>query len=219
MTKKVAFFALASALVAAAAGCSSGGSSTGGTTSQSVAVATTGVASSAPAATEPAAPSSPTGSAGAAKARQAQPSRSASSATAQATNPTEHINLSPAATTNVVAWYHGKGGAAFISLTRALDQASKANASGGAAAFGKTCGQIQSAAKAAQTAPPMPVANASGWYASALKGYVQSAADCAQGVSTQNQKLVQQAAGEVAANNTNLNRAAAVLIVALGGGE
>src|ERR1700722_2375142 len=217
MTKKVAFFALAPPRRAAAAGCTSGGSSTGGLTSQTFAPGATGAASSTPAAANPAASRSASGSAGTAKAGQTQPSGSASSA--HATNPTQHIKLSQTTTTSLVAWYHGTGGAAFTSLTKALGQASKANASGGAAAFGKTCGQIGSTAKAAQAAPPMPVPNAAGWYASALKGYVQSAADCAQGVSTQNQQLVQQAEGEVEANNTNLNQAAAVLIAALSAGK
>jgi hypothetical protein len=218
MTKKVAFFTLASALVAAAAGCGGGGSSAGAT-NPTVAVGAKGVASSTPAASGPAAPGSAAGSTSTAKATQPSGSTSQASGTAHATNPTEHITLSPTTTTSVVAWYHGTGGAAFTSLTKALGQASKASASGGVTAFSKTCGQIGSTAKAAQAAPPMPVANAAGWYTSALKGYMQSAADCAEGVSTQNQQLVQRAEGEVEANSTDLNQAAAVLIVALSAGK
>jgi hypothetical protein len=224
MTKKVALFALASALMAAAAGCTSGGSSSGGPTSQTFEAGATGAASSAPTAaslagTAKAGQAQPSGGSTSASAHATNPSAHATNPSAHATNPTEHIKLSPTTTTSVVAWYHGTGGAAFTSLTKAIDQASQASASGGAAAFGKTCQQIGSTAKAAQAAPPIPVANAAGWYTSALKGYVQSAADCTQGVSTQNQLLVQQAEGEVAANNTDLNQAAAVLIAALSAGK
>jgi hypothetical protein len=203
MTNKAALFALVSALVAAVAGCSGGGSSAG-TTGTSAGVPTT-----------------PAVSSGSPSAVQARPyvAPTTASASRRASNAADTIKLSPSSATSVVAWYHGNGGAAFTSLTKALDQASSAKATGGIAAFEKNCGQIGTTAKEAEASPPMPVSSAAQWYTTALKGYVQSAADCQQGVSTQDEKLIQQAAGEVETNNSYLNRAAAVLIAALSAGK
>lgn len=197
MTNKVAFLALLPVLAAAAAGCAAGSANptVGGVGSTS-----SGASGSSPAGTFQAAhPSGGT----------ARPSGSG-----HATDGTDDIRLSPRSTTSVVAWYHGKGGAAFTVLTKVVGQAEQAKASG-VTAFGKKCGAIESAAKAAQAAPPFPVANAAKWYTSALKGYVKSAADCQRDISSQNQALLEQAERDVAANDSNLNRAAAVLIVAL----
>ena len=141
------------------------------------------------------------------------------SASRRASNAADTIKLSPSSATSVVAWYHGNGGAAFTSLTKALDQASSAKATGALQPSRRTADKSERQPRRQKPSPPMPVSSAAQSSTTALKGYVQSAADCQQGVSTQDEKLIQQAAGEVETNNSYLNRAAAVLIAALSAGK
>lgn len=125
------------------------------------------------------------------------------------------IKFPPGGAASVVAWYHGRGGTEFTSLTTTLDNATRAKAQGGVTAFAKTCGKIKSVAQAAQAAPPMPLASVAKVYSSALAEYVTSAKKCEQSSAAGDSASLSAAVGEVEANSVNLNRAAAVLIAAL----
>lgn len=127
------------------------------------------------------------------------------------------INFPPGGAASVVAWYHGRGGADFTSLTTTLDQASRAKTSGGVTAFARSCGKIKSAAQVALAAPPMPLASVASVYKSALTVYVTSATKCERVAATDSVSL-RAAVGAVEANSSTLNRAAAVLIAALSRG-
>ena len=127
------------------------------------------------------------------------------------------ITFPPGGAAAVAAWYHGRGGAEFTSLTRALDHATRASASGGLAAFARSCAAIRSAARGAQNAPPMPLAAVARVYESALAIYVTSAAKCEHASAAGDSASLRDAIGAVQANGTTLNHAAAVLIAALGG--
>jgi hypothetical protein len=132
-------------------------------------------------------------------------------------SPSGSIRLSTGSAASVVSWYHGRGGAAFTSLTKVLDHVSRAEASGGATAFGRTCPQIASAVSTAQGEPPIPAATAAAWYTKALAGYQESVTDCENGVSTHNTGTLRLAEAEVNAADVDLNKAAAILITALSG--
>ncbi len=127
----------------------------------------------------------------------------------------DEITFPPGGAASVVAWYHGPGGTEFTSLTKTLDQVSRATATGGIKAFAGTCGQLQSAAKAAQAAPPIPLASVATVYSDALAGYVKSATECEQASAAGDSASLSTAAKDVEAESTTLNRAAAVLIAAL----
>lgn len=188
----IATLALAGTAALALAGCSAG---SGG---RPAADGSPGTASSVGAATSPA-----TASGG-------------SAVTEKKTGSTaDVITFPPGGAASVVAWYHGRGGTEFTSLTKVLDNATRAETKGGVTAFAQTCGQIRSAARAAQAAPPMPLAGLAKVYDSALAQYVKAATQCQQALAAGDSKSLKSAVGAVEANSVTLNRAAAVLIAAL----
>jgi hypothetical protein len=125
------------------------------------------------------------------------------------------IRFPPGGAANVTAWYHGRGGTEFTSLTKTLDHVSRVRAAGGVTAFAGTCGQIKSAALAARAAPPIPLASVAKVYSAALAGYVKSATDCERASAAHDPAALRVAAKEVDADSILLNHAAAVLIAAL----
>ena len=135
----------------------------------------------------------------------------------KATAASDVITFPPGGAASVIAWYRGRGGAEFTSLTAALDHATRASASGGLTAFAHSCTAIKSAARGAQNAPPMPLASVARVYESALAIYVTSAAKCEHASAAGDSASLRDAIGAVEANGTTLNHAAAVLIAALGG--
>lgn len=128
------------------------------------------------------------------------------------------ITFPPGGAASVVAWYHGRGGTEFTSLTTTLDKATRAETKGGVKAYAQTCDQIKSAAQAAQAAPPMPLASVAQTYSSALTQYVTSATQCQQALASGDSASLNSAVNKVEANSVALNRAAAVLIAALADG-
>ena len=128
------------------------------------------------------------------------------------------ITFPPGGAASVVAWYHGRGGTEFTSLTTTLDKATRAETKGGVKAYAQTCDQIKSAAQAAQAAPPMPLATVAQTYSSALTQYVTSATQCQQALASGDSASLNSAVNKVEANSVALNRAAAVLIAALANG-
>jgi hypothetical protein len=219
MNVKVAAVALTLAGTAALslAGCSaaSGGQPTAQASSAPT-VSSDGAASSpAPAYSSPAPASS---SPAPASSSHAAASGSGSATKKKAGSTDDVITFPPGGAASVTAWYHGRGGMAFTSLTTVLDKATRAKTKGGVTAFGATCDQIGSAARAAQAAPPMPLASVAKVYSSALTQYVTSATQCQQALAAADSKSLNSAVSEVEANSVTLNRAAAVLIAALADG-
>jgi hypothetical protein len=202
MTNKVAFFALVSVLVAAAAGCSGSSPSltVGGGESSSPAAPAANAAGTSAVAQPSVATSTASGSA---------------HATSGKTTGSDVITFPKGGAASVSSWYHGRGGAEFTSLTKTLNSVSQAKAKGGLQGFAGTCGQMKSAAQAAQAGPPIPLASAAALYNAALTGYVKSATDCQQASAAGNTGGLNTAAKEVDANSVTLNRAAAVIIAAL----
>lgn len=126
--------------------------------------------------------------------------------------------MSKAQAASLVAWYHGLGGTEYTELTWAVSSASEAGARGSKAAFHRACVKLAAATNTAQGAPPIPAAVASKWYTVALGEYQQAVTVCKEGVAHYGPKTVQRALLGLKAANTDLNRAASVVITALSGG-